>query len=83
MTTFQVGDKVQWTHTSTSGRSISMVLREATVLEVAGDRAKVRTPGRQVKWMPVRGLQRRGERSAIAAVVEAVREGAAQRPTNR
>lgn len=72
----QVGDKVQWTKTSTSGRSFSMVLRQATVLEVAGDQVKVRTEGRRIKWMPARGLQRQGERSAIAAVVEAMRDNA-------
>jgi len=71
----QPGDKVQWTHTSRRGRTISMQLKEGVIESIAGAVATVKT-GKNNRRVEInaRNLQLVGQRSQIDAFVEAVRE---------
>ena len=72
-----IGDRVQWTHCSIRGRSMSMTLREGTVVNLSkptGKNALVKMRNGHKKWMACSQLQRYGEKSELTSFVEAMRE---------
>lgn len=75
----QAGDRVQWTHTSRRGRSISMALREGTVEAVAGAVATVRYGKKTMLQLPLGALHAVGAPSRLGAVVEAIRAAGRER----
>lgn len=76
----QAGDKVEWTHVSSNGRSLSMTLREGTIEQIKGDVAVVRTKGRRLVEVAVRRLRSEGQESQISEFVGAMRENARRQP---
>ena len=75
MSEIKVGDKVSWTHTSSSGRSISMSLREGVVVEIGPKFAKVKTSSKRIVELALSSLRVRGQKSEITEFVENMREG--------
>ena len=74
--TIQIGDKVSWTHVSTSSRTISMKLREGTVIKINNGIATVKPVARNSRatQVDIRRLRLEGQKSQIMEFVEAVRE---------
>lgn len=71
---FSIGDKVQWTHVSSRGRTTSMTTREGEIIAIDGEIVTVRkSTGRQEKLYR-RGLRLVGQRSQLTDFVETVFE---------
>lgn len=68
------GDKVQWTHVSQRGCTVSMVLREGTLEAIDGALAIVRTASNRQVQVAVARLRLTGQRSQIDEFVEGMRE---------
>lgn len=68
------GDKVQWTHVSTRGWSMSMRLREGTLESIEGELAIVRTSSNRQVQVAVKRLRAKGQRSQIDEFVEGIRD---------
>lgn len=70
----QIGDRVQWTHVSQRGRTMSMSLREGTIEAIDGALAIVRTgKNRQVQVAMAR-LRAMGQPTQIDEFMGAMRE---------
>lgn len=70
----QPGDKVEWTHISQRGRTISMVLREGTIEAIDGGLAIVRTGKNRQVQVALARLRLDGQPSQIDEFVGAIRE---------
>jgi len=71
-----VGDRVQWTHVSASGRSISMSLREGVIESFIGSGAFAivkKRSGRRDR-IKTTNLQPLGEKSGVANFMDAMIE---------
>lgn len=68
------GDKVQWTHVSQRGRSVSMTLREGTLESIEGELAIVRTSANRQVQVAVKRLRAIGQRNQIDEFVEGIRD---------
>lgn len=69
----QPGDKVQWTHTSTRGRTFSMVLREGEFVTSSFGIATVRRKNGKEIQIHEQRLTLKGQRTRLDEVVEAIR----------
>ena len=67
------GDKVQWTETSSKGRSFSAHLRQGVFVGVEGGAAVVKLSSGKTHLVPAARLQLAGERSDVTNIVEALR----------
>lgn len=72
----KIGEQVRWTKTSMRGRSMSMELREGTVVAVDGDRVQVKTRRGRAQWLAASAVQRAGEETDIGRTVRMLRESA-------
>ena len=59
-TTFNVGDKVQWTHAMRRSQEVILERRDGVIIELDDRKAKVRRSGkhRRAIWMAVKRLRR-------------------------
>lgn len=71
-TSFQTGDAVQWTQSSTRGAVFSASRRDGTVISIEGTIAKVRTSGGRVMPLPVRCLRLAAQKSQVSELVELI-----------
>lgn len=80
--TFAVGDKVTWTHVSSSGRTMSMTLREGTITALDGDVATIQPPSKKSSPVQIKivRLRKPGQRSQITEFIEGVRAAHAPAP---
>lgn len=74
MTNLKEGDKVQWTHCGSSGRTFSMSLRQGTLVGVEGSVGIVQLKSKKLVRVSLSQLQLDGARSALDVVVESIRE---------
>ena len=74
MPDFEVGDWVQWTHVGGGRNSISMVATEGPILEIDGDKARVRRgkKGRKDYWVALKALGRPGDRRGTKPIRDLV-----------
>lgn len=70
------GDKVTWTRTRLSGRSLSMQVKEGTVQSIGFDNIAMVKVGRRVWPVHTSRLRPAGEKTQLTEFVEAVRENA-------
>jgi len=74
-TTFNVGDKVQWTHAMRRSQEVILERRDGVILELDDKKAKVRRLGkRRAIWIAVKRLRRPDEESQVTEFVEAMRQ---------
>ena len=67
-----MGDKVTWTHLVTSGKSVTMSLREGVVEGLSKGVATVRKPSGRCESVLISRLRLPGQKSQITEFVELV-----------
>ena len=68
------GDKVSWTHVSRRGRTISMTLKNGTVVNVMCETTLVKISSGRLVEIPTSKLRRMDEKSDITKFIEALKE---------
>lgn len=70
---FSVGDKVTWTHTSSSGKSISFKTRRGVITELTQRVATVKTPNNRQLTVFLSQLRHAGQKTQLTEMFDSLR----------